>query len=81
MKVLIFSNIPAPYFVEYVKELANYCDVHVVFECKKASNRDKSWGKNDFENIKVDFLGGIPIASESSFSLMIKKILKQKRIE
>lgn len=77
MRILIFSNIPSPYFVEYLNELGKFCDEIVcVFERKKASNRDKSWDQINVVNFKYYFLKGIKIGAEESLSFGAKKYIK-----
>lgn len=79
MKILIFSNIPSPYFVEYLNELGKYADVIAVFERKKASDRDKSWETVNAINFKCYYLSGINIGTESSLSFGIKKYIKENK--
>lgn len=71
MNILIFSNIPAPYFVEYLNELGKKADVYAVFERRKASNRDKSWEDVDSRNFNYKFLNGVNVKNETAFSLQI----------
>ena len=78
MKIVIFSNIPAPYFVEYLNELSNYATVLAVFERRTASDRDKSW--NDLNNrFECIFLDGINIGTETAFSPKIISIIRHHR--
>lgn len=79
MKILIFSNIPAPYFVNYLNELGKYAKVNAIFERKKASDRDKSWEDIGAKNFKYEFLNGINFGSEAAFSLgVISRIRRNK---
>lgn len=71
MKILIFSNIPAPYFVEYLNELGKKADVYAVFEREKASNRDKSWEEVDSKHFRYSYLKGINIKNETALSFQI----------
>lgn len=43
MRVLFITNIPSPYRVQFFQELAVYCDLTVVYEKRKASNRNNKW--------------------------------------
>ena len=57
MKVLLFSNIPSPYFVEYLNELGKMADVKAVFERRTAKDRDDSWknvNANNFSREKME---------------------------
>lgn len=79
MRIIIFSNIPAPYFVEYLNELGKKCIVHAVFERRKASDRDQSWTKVNSNNFTYEFLQGIRIGTEQALSLKILAILERHR--
>lgn len=79
MKVLIFTNLPSPYFVEYANELGKHADVVVVFERKKASDRDKSWEQVNAVTFKYHFLKGLKIGNEASLSFGAKKYIKLYR--
>lgn len=79
MKILIFSNIPSPYFVEYLNELGKYADVLAVFERHKASNRDQSWENVNSKNFNYKYLNGISINSETAFSLRVISEINRNR--
>ncbi len=74
-KVLYLSNIEVPYRVKFFNELSKYCDLTVVYERKKSSNRDKSWTESLETNFKVEYSGGIKIGNENAFSLKILKYI------
>ncbi len=80
-KVLLISNFPAPYFVEYVVELSKYFNVRVVFECTGANHREKSWFKRiDEERVECIFLKNRYSKNRlPSFSVL--KQLKKKDID
>lgn len=79
-KIAIFSNIPAPYFVDYCEELSIYADLTVVFELKTAKNRQKCWYKKS-KKFKTVFLKSIRLSKESALSLGFKKILKNNHFD
>ena len=79
MKIIIFSNIPSPYFVEYLNELGKYADVLAIFERRQASDRDSSWKNVDARSFDYSYLRGINIGAEASLSLEIKKLIKSNR--
>lgn len=76
MKIIIFSNIPSPYFVEYLNELGKLADVYAVFERRKASDRDSTWEIVNANNFKYSFLRGVNIGPESSLSFKIRRELR-----
>ena len=43
MKVLYLTNIPSPYRVKFFSMLGKECELTVLYELKRASNRDKNW--------------------------------------
>lgn len=82
MKVLITSNIPSPYFVNYADELGKYVDLTVVFELENATDRDNSWNGNlEDKNFNVVFLNAKRKSNETGLSFKIKKYLKDKSFD
>lgn len=78
MRIVVFSNIPSPYFVEYLNELGKYVSILAVFERRTASDRDKRWrpGNSNFDYV---FLDGLVVGTETAFSFKIVSIIKQHR--
>ncbi len=77
MKVLVLSNVPSPYFVDFMNELGKFCDLTVVFEKKMSTIRDKSWLNFRFINFKGVILKGIPTGAANAFSPGVRKFLKK----
>lgn len=80
LNILIFSNIPAPYFVDYCEELSQYVSLTVAFELREATNRNKKWYKES-ESFKTIFLDAKRLSNESGLSFRYKMILKQNRYD
>ena len=59
-------------------ELAKYCNLTVVYERKKSSNRNADWTASETKNYDVRYLRGIKLKRESSFSLGIVKYIFSK---
>lgn len=79
MKVLISSNIPSPYRWLFWNQLSEKCELSVVFESKRAKNRNESWYSNETAHFNSIFLNGIRYGEESSASFgMAKHFLNQK---
>ncbi|WP_172471939.1 glycosyltransferase family 4 protein [Thomasclavelia cocleata] len=76
MKIMYITNIPSPYRVEFFNELNKYCDLTVLFERKKACNREDKWYSNSF-NFKAIFLNSKNIGNEAGLSFEIIKYLKE----
>ena len=52
-KILYITNIEVPYRVKFFNELAKYCDLTVLYERSKSSNRDGSWSSSEKINYKA----------------------------
>ena len=77
LKVLITTNIPSPYMVDYLAELSKYCEVTAVFEMSAASDRDPQWYGKKYSSFKAIFLNAIRIGSEQGISLKVLRYLKK----
>lgn len=83
-KLLMLSNIPSPYMVDYLNELGKLCDVTAIFEKDSSAIRDKSWKINNFKNFKCVILNGIHIKDEDddkAISLDIISYLKKDKYD
>ena len=74
-KVLYISNIEVPYRNEFFNQLSKKCDLTVLYERKKSSNRDEKWSKSIKSNYKIEYLNGINFKKEYSFDLGILKYI------
>lgn len=80
LKIILFSNIPAPYFVSYCEELSKYADLTVVFELKTATDRKQSWYKTS-KSFETIYLNGMRFSNDTAFSLGYRKILKNNKYD
>ena len=76
MKVLYITNLASPYRVNFFNELNRYCDLTVLFERKKADDRNDEWYNNEF-NFNGIFLKSKSIGNEASASFDIIKYLRK----
>ena len=81
MKVLVLTNIPSPYRVDFFNELTKYCELTVLYERNTAKNRDSNWLKADNIKFNVEYLKGIKYGEDSSLSISILKYLKNKEFD
>lgn len=81
LRVLLTTNIPAPYMIDYLTELGRKTELTVLFEVAKAKDRDDSWYGNENKNFNAVFLNGIPCGSETGFSLKVLKYLSVKKFD
>lgn len=72
-KVLYLSNIEVPYRVRFFNELARHCELTVLYERQRSSNRDAKWTQSEERSYRVKYLHGIKLGGEYSFSLGILK--------
>lgn len=77
-KVLYITNIESPYRVKFFNLLAEYCDLTVLCERRKSSNRDTSWSEIKEKKYNIKYLDGINIGNEYTFSTRIIGFVKNK---
>lgn len=80
MKILIFSNIPSPYRIEFFNELGKKVDLTVVFEAKTAVGIKFNWKNNQIQNFKAIFLKEGDI-NEKRVNWSILKYVKRDRYD
>ena len=76
MKILILSNIPSPYRIDFFNELGKHFDLTVVFEAKDAEGITFNWNLDKISNFKAIFLkeGNI---EEKRIDFSILKFIKK----
>lgn len=74
-KVLYISNIEVPYRTTLFNELAQNCELAVLYERNRSGNRDSRWAESVQRNYTVSYLNGIKIGLENSFSMRIFKYI------
>jgi glycosyltransferase involved in cell wall biosynthesis len=74
MKVLIITNIPSPYRIDFFNEFGKHVDLTVVFEAKQANGITFNWNLDEILNFKVEFLKNGYI-SEKRINLSILKFI------
>lgn len=82
LRVLLLTNIPSPYMIDYLNELGKYCILSVIFELQKAVDRTESWyGRTDNLNFNYYFLNAVRIGMESGLSFKVVKYLKSEKYD
>jgi glycosyltransferase involved in cell wall biosynthesis len=81
MKILFLTNVPAPYRVRFFNELAQYCDLTVVYEKERSDERDARWTADANRGYHTVFLKGIRTATDSAFAPEIGKYLKKGQFD
>lgn len=77
MKVLFLTNIPSPYRVDFFNEFGKKVDLTVIFDGRKATDRDSQWVSEKAITYREIYLNGIRIGADQFFSLKILKYIKQ----
>lgn len=80
-KVLFYTNIPAPYRVDFFNELGKYCELTVLFELSYSTERDDKWKEFEFKNFKGIIMKGSRIATATAFCPEIVKYLKADKYD
>ena len=76
--VLYITNIAAPYREHFFAEFSKGCELTVLYERQKSTNRDESWTVGGESAYKKEYLNGFVIGNENSFSLKILKYVLDK---
>ncbi len=76
-KILYISNIEVPYRVRFFNKLSKICDLTVLYERRISSNRDNDWAFSENITYKIEYLDGIKIGNEYSFSLRILNVISK----
>lgn len=76
-KVLYITNIMVPYRAVFFNELSKYCELTVLYERRKSTNRDNKWANSERVSYIVEYLDGCNIGNEYSFSLRIIDWIKR----
>lgn len=77
-KVLYITNIEVPYRVRFFNELSKFCDLTVLYEREKSSNRDSKWVRSETGSYRAEYLSGDYIGDEYGFSFKILKYILGK---
>lgn len=77
-KVLYITNIEVPYRVQFFNELAQSCELTVLYERRKSQNRNQQWAESVQGSYKAEYLDGIDILKENALSLKIFKYLTRE---
>lgn len=81
MKVLFLTNIPSPYRVHFFNELGKHCDLTVLFEKKRSSERDKAWTGDEFRYFKGVYLKGVSTNVDAAFCLGVLPYVKDRSFD
>ncbi|MCR5742967.1 MAG: glycosyltransferase [Lachnospiraceae bacterium] len=77
MKILYLVNVPSPYRVDFLNELGKLCDLTVLFETRKATDRDEEWVADKITNFKAVFMKGIRQGVAEAFCPGVIKYIRR----
>lgn len=78
-RVLITTNVPSPYRIDFFNELSKHVDLTVIFEKSKSDERDTRWKAKEDYNFKSIFLNGFKVTTDTAFSFEIISYLINHR--
>lgn len=81
MDILYVTNLPAPYKITFLENLAQKINLTVIYERKTATNRNEKWRINSTNCYEEIFLDGINVGNEATFSLKIIKFIKKNKYD
>ena len=78
MKVLFLTNVPSPYRVLFFQELGKKCDLTVLYEVNRATDRDEKWVATVTEekSYKEIFLRAVRVGADTAYCPEVIDYLK-----
>ncbi|MDE5987548.1 MAG: glycosyltransferase family 4 protein [Prevotella sp.] len=55
-RVLIVTNLPTPYKIDFYKELGKYCDLTIVIEARRLATQKFNWNDDNIDTFKLIYL-------------------------
>ena len=80
-KVLYVTNIEVPYRVRFFNQLAEHCDLTVLYGREKGAQRNGKWSKSQSISHKALYLKGFKLGLEDTFSFGILKHVFSKQYD
>lgn len=80
-RILFVFNHPAPYKVRFLNELSNYCELHVIFERDKNTDRDSKFYFEKEYKFAQHFIKGKKLGRENFISNGIIKHIKENKYD
>ena len=81
MKVIFATNIPSPYRVDFFNELGKYCELTVLYERKKSTERDDKWVAEQAKSFNEIYLNLEPVGADRSKGNALKDYIKKAKFD
>lgn len=81
MKVLYLTNVPSPYRVEFFNLLGAECNLTVVYERRRASDRDPAWRGPTATTFTEVYLRGLSVRSDASLCPSILRYVTDRSFD
>lgn len=78
MKVLLLTNVPSPYRILFFNELGRHCELTVLFQKKRSSERDAKWAAESSGTYTSIYLKGKSTGVDNAFCPEVVQYLKDK---
>lgn len=77
VRVLFLTNIPAPYRVSFFNELSKLCELTVIYEGERSTERSGNWTEQADSGYRQVFLPGLRIRADARFCPGVLKYIKR----
>lgn len=78
MRVLLLTNIPSPYRVDFFNLLGREVNLKVMYERRFADDRERSWLKKDAQTFKEIYLSGVKVGADASVGIECLKYISKR---
>ena len=77
----LFGQYSFPYRVDFFGELGKFCELTVLFEREKASDRQAGWQSQGTNGYQTHYLKGIKVKTETAFAPGVLRFLKKNQFD
>lgn len=81
MKVLFVTNVPSPYRVDFFNEWGKTADLTVLFERRRAGDRDRNWLGEKARHFTPVYMDIRPLGTDKSMGLAIIREIKSRTFD
>lgn len=81
MRVLFLTNVPSPYRVEFFNQLGEFCELTVLYQKRRSSERDEKWIGKSRNTFKSIYLKGISTGVDQTISFNVLNYLNKDKYD